>query len=190
MPPNATVREEHFWKTDPSQEFSQPSLLEMANDRLVIEDTTNPSDVRFLTVLQGTDVSVSADPATAIHSTSGTPYDGAWFKNTSVVFPTTLGQTFTWTSYNLPNSVTRHLITGLTPGAAYDLKINTGGGMTTVTVGPGTALVADVGGVIGIGFPASANPTQGGVVVGQALIGPSGSVSGGSMTAICRRPGS
>src|SRR5258705_12031328 len=98
MPANATVREEHFWKTDPSQEFNQPSLLEMANDRLVIEDTTNPSDVRFLTVLQGTDASVSADQATAIRSTSGTPYDGAWFRNTSVVFLTNLGQTFTWTS--------------------------------------------------------------------------------------------
>jgi hypothetical protein len=180
MPANATVREEHFWKTDPSQEFSQPSLLEMANDRLVIEDTANPSDVRFLTILQGTDASVSADQATAIHSTSGTPYDGAWFRNTSVVFPTTVGQTLTWTSYNLPSSITRHLITGLTPGTAYDVKINSGGGTTTVTVAPGTALVADIGGVIGIGFPASANPTQGGVVLGQALIGPSGSASGGS----------
>jgi hypothetical protein len=121
-----------------------------------------------------------ADQATAIHSTSGTPYDGVWLRNTSVVFPTTLGQTFTWTSYNLPSSITRHLITGLTPGAAYDVKINSGGGTTTVTVAPGTALVADIGGVIGIGFPASVNPTQGGVVLGQALIGPSGGANGGS----------
>jgi hypothetical protein len=152
----------------------------MANDRLVIEDTANPSDVRFLTVLQGTDASVSADQATAIHSTSGTPYDGAWLRNTSVVFPTILGQTFTWTSYHLLSSITRHLITGLTPGAAYHVKINSGGGTTTVTVAPGSALLADIGGVIGIGFPASVNPTQGGVVLGQALIGPLSAASGGS----------
>jgi len=34
--------------------------------------------------------------------------------------------------------------------------------------------------VIGIGFPASVNPTEGGVVLGQALIGPLGAASGGS----------
>ena len=97
-----------------------------------------------------------------------------------MVFPTILGQTFTWTSYNLPSSITRHLITGLTPGAAYDVKINSGGGTTMVTVAPGSALLADIGEVIGIGFPASVNPTQGGVVLGQALIGPLGAASGGS----------
>ena len=32
------------------------------------------------------------------------------------------------------------------------MKINSGGGTTTVTVAPGTALVADIGGVIGIGY--------------------------------------
>jgi hypothetical protein len=60
------------------------------------------------------------------------------------------------------------------------VKINSGGGTTTVTVAPGSALLADIGGVIGIGFPASVNPTQGGVVLGQALIGPLSAASGGS----------
>ena len=49
-----------------------------------------------------------------------------------------------------------------------------------MTVAPGSALLADIGGVIGIGFPASVNPTQGGVVLGQASIGPLGAASGGS----------
>jgi hypothetical protein len=75
--------------------------------------------VRYLTVLQSSDANVAADPATAIHSIAGTDFDGTWVGNTAVVFPTTLGQAFSSTTYTVPSTITRHMVTGLTPGALY-----------------------------------------------------------------------
>jgi hypothetical protein len=91
MPAAGTLYEQHFWTSSPSQEFQTPSILETANDRLIIEDKSEPLDVRYLTVLQGSDANVAADPATAIHSIAGAAFDGASVGNTAMVFPTTLG---------------------------------------------------------------------------------------------------
>ena len=173
MPANATIREEHFWKTIPAQEVNQTSYLDTSYDRLIIEDPTGPTNIRFLTVLQGTDAGVTAVAATAIHSSAGAAFDGAVVGNYSVVFPVTLGQAFSTTSYAVPATATRHLITGLTPGVAYSVTQTPGNGVTTITVATGTGYIADVGGVIGVGFPPSVTPTDGGVVIGQALINPS-----------------
>jgi hypothetical protein len=175
MPANATLAEQHFWTNDPATEVDATSLLDTSYDRLVIEDTSNPGSIRFLTVLQGTDAAVLADTAMAIHSTGGSPFDGAYVKNVAVMFPVTLGQSFTGLSYSVPSTVTRQLITGLTPGAGYNIAISTSGSTSTVTVTPGSALVADVGGVIATGFPASASPTIGGSVTGVALVSPNAS---------------
>jgi Divergent InlB B-repeat domain len=177
MPANATLTEQHYWVGDPNAdasgsshpEFNQPSLLETADDRLIIQDNTNPTDIRFLTVLQGTDAGTAADAATAIHASAGTAYDGVWIKNTAVVFPVSLATSFAGTTYSVPNTVTRHLITGLTPGAAYSATPTTAGGTTTITVTQGGSLIADIGGVISLGFPASAAPTIGGTVIGQIV---------------------
>jgi hypothetical protein len=105
--------------------------------------------------------------------------------NTAVVFPTTLGQAFSSTTYTVPSTITRHMVTGLTPGAPYTVGVAANGGTTTVTVTAGGGVNADVGGVIGIGFPTSADPTVGGVITGHALIPPSSSGgSGGGSTCV------
>jgi hypothetical protein len=62
--------------------------------------------VRYLTVLQSSDANVAADPATTIHSIAGTDFDGTWVGNTAVVFPTTLGQAFSSTTYTVPSTIT------------------------------------------------------------------------------------
>jgi hypothetical protein len=134
MPAAATLYEQHLWTSSPSQEFQTPSILETANDRLIIEDKSEPLDVRYLTVLQSSDINVAADPAIAIHSIAGTDFDGAWVGNTPVVFPTTLGQAFSSTTYTVPSTITQHMVTGLTPGAPYTVGVAANGGTTTVTL--------------------------------------------------------
>jgi hypothetical protein len=92
------------------------------------------------------------------------------------------------------SNVTRHLITGLTPGAGYNVTMTASGGQTTVTLTTGSTYVADVGGVIGIGFPASPTPTQGGYAPGFKGLNPGTPVQsggggssggGGTTTATC-----
>jgi hypothetical protein len=177
LPATASLRTEHFWKTAPAQEVNQTSELDTSYDRLIIEDLSLPADVRFLTVLQGTDSGVSADKATRVSSIAGTAYDGAYIGDSIVMFPQSLASPVSTTTYQTPSSVTRHLITGLTPGVGYDIVMTTTGGVTTVILTKGSTYTADVGGVIGVGFPPSQLPTQGGVVIGQQLVGPSGSPS-------------
>jgi hypothetical protein len=174
LPAGASVYEQHSWTTDPSQEFDAPSLLETCTNRLVIEDATNPASTRFLTVLQGTDSGVAADAATAVASAAGTAYAGAYVGNTVAMFPVSLGGSFASTSYAVPSSVTRHLVTGLVPGAGYTVSTKSSGGTTTVTVTAGGATVADIGGVVAVGFPASADPTIGGTKAGWTLTNPNG----------------
>ena len=178
MPPTTTVHEQHVWTTSPSQEVNAVSQLDTSYDRLVIEDLANPTSIRFLTLLQGSDAAASADIGYPIHSIAGATFDGVYFTDTDVVFPASLGQIGSGTTYQVPNGVTKHLITGLTPGAGYAVTITPGASLTTVAVGPGTTYTADVGGVIGIGF-APSQPSQGGVVAGLKLQGPASGGSGG-----------
>jgi hypothetical protein len=172
LPVGATVVEQHFWKTDPSQEMDQVAELSESTNRLVIADPKKPANTRFLTVVQGTDSTAKADTATVIHSTGGVAFDGAYVGITSVVFPVTLPATITGTSYSVPSTVTRHLITGLKPGAHYTVTTVTAAGQTKVTLTTGGTQVADIGGVIGVGFPASKTATIGGSVAGFKMVNP------------------
>ncbi len=179
MPLTATIREQRFWTSNPSQEVNAVSELDTSYDRLIIEDPSNPKSLRLLTVLQGTDASVAADAAYPIHSVAGAPFDGVYIKNTAVVFPSSIAAPATATAYTVPATITRHLITGLTPGGGYDVSLSTASNMTTVSVTTGTMYTADIGGVIGIGFPTPSKPSQGGVVAGKRLQPPPGSSGGG-----------
>jgi hypothetical protein len=173
LPTTATLTEQHFWTTTPSQEVNFTAALDTSYDRLVIQDPANPRSERFLTVLQGADSGTSAAVATSITST-GVAFQGAWVGNTAVMVPENINPAFTSMSYQVPGTVTQHMIAGLKPGTAYNIQTSTSGGTTTVTVSLGGSFVADVGGVISLGFPVSASPTIGGVVSGKILHGPGG----------------
>jgi hypothetical protein len=107
----------------PAETFRFVAQLEPSQYRLVIEDPSNPTDVRFLNVLQGADAGASADAVTLVQSTSGTPFDGVAVKNTVILFPVSMSATFTSVTYIMPPNTTSHLITGLTPNAGYDINI-------------------------------------------------------------------
>ena len=147
--------------------------LSPSTNRLVIADPKKPADTRFLTVVQGTDSGVKAATATAIHSTAGTAYDGAVVANTAVVFPVTVAGNVATTTFSVPSTVTRILVTGLQRSKGYDVTIGAvSGGNKTVRVKTGSALKSDDGGVLGVGFPASKSATQTGYVAGFKKLNP------------------
>jgi ligand-binding sensor domain-containing protein len=116
--------------------------------RLMIEDPSNPADVRFLHVLQAADGGVTVLPALLVQSTSGTPYDGAVVNNTAILFRHNLASAFSSVSYVVSSSVTGHIVTGLTPGAGYNVTLTPNGIGVQVTVAPGATYTADAAGVI------------------------------------------
>ena len=128
---------------------------EVITARLQIEAPGAPLSVRFLTVLQGADAGTPAATTSLVQSTSGTSYNGVALaaQRTVVLFPVDLGTGFSTVTYTVPDNLApaaggpRHLITGLTPGAGYDVEV----AGTQVTIRPGSRLMADSGGVLVIG---------------------------------------
>jgi hypothetical protein len=118
--------------------------------RLRVDAPGNPQAVRFLHVLQGADAGASADAATAIKSDDGA-FEGAVVRDTAVLFPVTAGAAVAQIAYVAPAGVTRHLVTGLTPGVAYTAQTAAVAGGTRVTLRPGGTQRADGGGVLLIG---------------------------------------
>ncbi len=172
LAPNAaSIAEQHFWTTSPSSEFNLVAQLEPATDRIVITDTAAPARTRFLTVLQGTDKGVAADPAKRIVSSAGTPYEGAVFGNTAVLFAAN-PPGFSSLTYSVPSSVTRHVITGLAPKAGYNVATALAGASTSISITPGGTVFADAAGVLGIGLSASVRVPQAGGKQGWLLAQP------------------
>ena len=146
LPANAT----------PTAAAMEPFPDEVAVDepmqhRIKVEAPGGPADVRFLHVLQGADTGASADVVTLVQSSSGTPFAGAHVDDTAVLFLVDLGMSFSTLTYSVPDATRTHLITGLTPNGGYDVVTQTVGSQVQVTVGPGSALTADSGGVLQIG---------------------------------------
>ena len=130
---------------------------EPCNYRLSIEDTNNPTNIRFLHVLQGADAGVTADATTYVQSSGGNAFEGVVVRGAEVLFPVNvLNNTFTGVSYTAPAGVTNHYVTGLTPNARYAVTVQTNAGLVQVTVAPGTQLTADSAGLLA--FDNAAHP--------------------------------
>lgn len=119
--------------------------------RLVVEDTKNPREARFLHVLEGADASATPSPVQVVKSRSGTPFTGAAVGSLAVLFPVDLATPVERVTYVVPASTKGQLVTGLSPGASYDVAIKTAGGSIEVSIGPGSGRRADDAGVIALG---------------------------------------
>ncbi|HEY2775030.1 MAG TPA: hypothetical protein VGK20_13365 [Candidatus Binatia bacterium] len=123
--------------------------LEPSRYQVRIEDPSDPSDVRFLHVLQGADAGSSADPASLVQSTSGTAFDGVVVHGTAALFLRDSSAMFAGTTYVVPSSTVQHYISGLSPGTGYAVATQTVGSALQVTVSPdGTDAYADSAGVL------------------------------------------
>ena len=77
------------------------------------------------------------------------PFEGATVAGHIVLFPTDISQAPGSLRYEVSDEVTRHLITGLEPGASYAVEIEqSAGGTLVVSIVPGGTDVADDGGVL------------------------------------------
>lgn len=139
--------------------------LETADNRVTIEDTAHPTDARFLYVFQGADAGTTAQTATLLQSSSGTPFDGAVVNglHTLVLFKHDMTTSFASVTFSLPAGITTYYVTGLTPNAGY--TISQVGAAVTVT--PGGASVSDPAGVL-VG-PSSAKATVAPFITSQPV---------------------
>ncbi|MCC6558637.1 MAG: hypothetical protein IT372_37355 [Polyangiaceae bacterium] len=147
LPEDATITAETYTPT--SDPETRPAEFEPMTATLRVEPASMPKDARFLHVLEGADAGATAAAATLIRSSGGTPYAGAAARGAAVLFPVSLGPAAE-VKYTAPAGVTRHFITGLTPGAGYDVarqRLNERGG-EQITVRAGSAMKADEGGVL------------------------------------------
>ncbi|WP_437318389.1 hypothetical protein [Sorangium sp. So ce385] len=134
------------WDTKPA-EF-EPMLATLRTE----PPAPMPKDARFLHVIEGAAAGAAAQPATLVRTKQGTPYAGAAVKGTLVLFPVALGPVSQVQLTSLPG-VTRHLVTGLTPGASYDVIRKPASGGDEITIRPGSgdkATKADEGGVLAL----------------------------------------
>ena len=149
LPNPATVVVERAEALD-DENGKQPALLDPIKFRLRVEAPGSPKTVRWLHVIQGADGKDHADNAALVSSTAGTPYQGASFNDTVVMFPVDIGKLASVT-YAVPAATKAQLVTGLTPGAGYKVVTQKSGDTVVTTVTPGGDQKADSGGVLMIG---------------------------------------
>jgi len=113
-----------------------------------VQDSSNPSDTRFLHVLQGADPGAKMFPATYSQSTGGTAFDGAAFGSFAVFFPQTTNASFGPTTFSVPAGVQTLLVTGLTPNTGYTVGIQAGSNVNSISVAPGGSTMTDNAGVL------------------------------------------
>jgi hypothetical protein len=147
LPDNGPMYETHNWTADPRKEYNAVAENEPSKYRLVIEDTA--ATTRFLTILQGADAGALQTPAEHFVSMDGA-FEGSILGNIAVLFPHRLDN-YSTVSYRIPPQVKGHYITGLFPGAGYDVKqiaIDSG---DDIVVTLGGALLSDSAGVLHFG---------------------------------------
>ncbi len=131
------------------EESGEVALGEPMRFRLRVEAPGGPRETRFLHVLQGADAGTAADPITLFESGPGTPFVGAMVAGTAVLFPVEVGVDVGELTYGAPAGTILHLVTGLVPGGGYDIETQAAGGDVTVSIRPGSTLIANDGGLLG-----------------------------------------
>jgi hypothetical protein len=128
---------------------------EVANDdpithRLRVDSGDSARSTRFLHVLQGADGGASADEALLVRSDNG-EFEGAVVGDHLVMFRTDISEWPGSLTYEAPADIVRHLITGLEPGATYEVRVAPGADQSVVvSITLGGSETADDGGVLDI----------------------------------------
>ncbi|RME62251.1 MAG: hypothetical protein D6790_06655, partial [Caldilineae bacterium] len=132
---------------------------EPMTSRLRVEAPGGPADVRFLHALEGADQGASPQEPLLVQSRGGAAYDGAVVGTTAILFPRNLDANVSELVYAVPDTVERHLITGLTPGGGYTVSQNRAGAEIELHITAGGPHLADGGGVLVWPDAANATPT-------------------------------
>jgi hypothetical protein len=143
---------------DAPDQFWKASLDPMSADksgwtgayRLRVEATGAPRSTQFLHVLQGADAGATPAAPTLVRSDTGQAMTGAAVGATAVLFADDIYTVTATSSFVVPSAVTRVLVTGLVPGAAYSADSATVASGRRITVTSGGALQANALGVLDI----------------------------------------
>ena len=122
--------------------------LEDAKFVMTIQDPSNPTDTRFLHVLQGADAGAAMLPAAYAQSISGTPFDGAVFGATAVWFPANAAASPVATTLPVPSGVHTAMVTGLATNGPYSVSI----AGNAISIAAGSGSTADAAGVLRLTF--------------------------------------
>ena len=142
---------------DEPDQFWKASLDPMSADktswtgayRLRVEATGHPRSVNFLHVLQGLDAAAAPLATTLLRSDQGDAFSGATIGATAVMFVDDLATLTSRTSFVVPATTTRVLVTGLTVGAGYGVVISNDAGGKRITIqGNGNGATANALGVM------------------------------------------
>lgn len=134
-----------------AEPFNTVAEGEPTRYRLTVEAPKSAREARFLHVLEGADAGASPSAAKEVRSRSGTPYLGAVAGPFAVLFPVDLATPFQRVTYAVPATTKGQLVSGLVPGAGYDVTLRTVGSSLEVTIAPGAARRADEAGVLALG---------------------------------------
>jgi hypothetical protein len=129
-------------------ELNPIAQLEPVNNRIVLEDPSNPTDVRFLHVLEGADQNKAADPVALVQSSAGTAFDGALILDTVVMFKRDVATPFGSVTYAVPDTTAHHFVTGLAPNSGYAVTTQAANQTIQVTITAGGAALTDSAGVL------------------------------------------
>ena len=110
---------------------------------------------RFLHLVEGADSGAPPTPATVITAEGG--FVGLAMNQSAVLFSHDWDQPFTQLRYTAPAGVTRHIITGLEPGAGYAATVTPAADGVAVTILPGGDARADAAGVLVLPAAPAAN---------------------------------
>lgn len=142
----------------PAESFNRVAEGELSRFQLMVEDPASPRAVRFLHTLEAADPGAAPSPAAMVRSSAGAAFTGAVLGSTAVLFSVDLGAPVSSVTYAVPASTKAQLVTGLSPGARYDVTTRRSGGSIEVTIKPGSARQADEAGVIALGSLAPSAP--------------------------------
>lgn len=145
LPANATTK---FVPLDSS--VTAVAELEPGIGRLVVEDASNPTDVRFLHVIQAADKPADRLGTSAVTSTAGNAFSGAVVGTDVALFPVNYGATFAGTSYSAPLTTRKHYVAGLIPGARYSVLAASNGTNADLVIQPSATgqFTADTAGLL------------------------------------------
>jgi hypothetical protein len=118
--------------------------------RLRVEVPARPKVVRFLHVLQGADAGADRSPSTRIVSSAGTSYEGVATAKVAIMFKKELSDNVASTTFTVPETAGRVLVTGLAESAGYSVSQTPVGSARRVVVTAGGPRVTDSGGVLEI----------------------------------------
>jgi hypothetical protein len=142
LPTDATMQ-----RVDPANDGVEDTVAthEPMTERVMVQ-APDAAQARFLHLVEGANSGATPTPATVIAAEGG--FVGLAVNQTAVLFSIDWNQPFTQLRYTAPAETTRHIITGLTPGAGYAATVTATGAGVEVTIVSGGDARADAAGVL------------------------------------------